>query len=150
MKKAVLRCTLGAVFGITITVIISIIISLCVGGGEFIFVVPELAEDCGSELNAVILQTLCSVLYGAMWAGASLIWEKESWSLLKQSLLHFALCSLGTFPAAYFTRWMEHSLSGILSYFGIFFATYLFIWISQYLSIRKRVKAMNKRLADAK
>ena len=67
--------------GVTLSLLITILISLTVGDGRFYAVVPELVADCGGELNAVILQTALSMLYGAAWAGAALIWKQEQWSL---------------------------------------------------------------------
>jgi len=149
MKKKVLqRCLLGAPIGLAVSVIITIIISLAVGGGVYYAVVPELIADCGNEINAVLLQAVCSLLYGAAWGGASVIWEKENWSILRQTVTHLIVCSIATFPIAYFMYWMEHSVSGVLLYFGIFFAIYLIIWLSQYSAMKKRVQQMNEKLKE--
>lgn len=145
-RKALLRCLFGAPLGLAISVTITIIISLVVNDGAYHAVVPELIEDCGSEINAVVLQAVLSLLYGAAWAGASLVWEKENWSILRQTLTHLVICSLATFPVAYFARWMPHSAKGALLYFAIFFTIYLVIWLSQYSSLKKRVKQINERI----
>lgn len=148
-KKLIFRCLLGAPLGLAISTAITILISLAVGDGQFYPVVPELVTDCGTELNAVLLQAGCSLLYGAAWAGASLIWEQERWSLLRQTLTHLAVCSTATFPIAYLMRWMEHSAVGALQYFGIFFAVYLFVWLSQYAAIRRKVRQINRRVRES-
>ena len=147
MKKEILKRSLfGAPLGIAIGVIITIIISLTVGDGRFYAVVPELVNDMGSEINAVILQTVLSMVYGAAWAGASVVWDAEGWSLLKMTLVHLAIASVATFPIAYFARWMPHSTKGILIYVGIFIAIYAAIWLSQYAAMKKRIQAMNEKL----
>ena len=115
-KKVAIRCLIGAPIGVAINTIITIAISLIVGDGRFYAVVPELIADCGTEINAVLLQTICSLLYGAAWAGASIIWEVDNWSILRQTTTHLIICSLCTFPIAYFMRWMNHSILGILSF----------------------------------
>lgn len=149
MKKKVLtRCLLGAPQGVAISVFITIMISLGIGDGSYYAVVPQLAADCGSEINAVLLQTVFSLIYGAAWGGASEIWENESWSLLRQTATHLCVCSVASLPIAYLLRWMDHSLSGIIAYFGIFFGIYLFIWLMLYLSIRRRVKQINKKVME--
>ena len=113
MKKEILKRSLfGAPLGIAIGVIITIIISLTVGDGRYYAVVPELVNDMGSEINAVILQTVLCIVYGAAWAGASVVWDAEGWSLLKMTLVHLAIASVATFPIAYFARWMPHTLGG--------------------------------------
>lgn len=142
-KKIVLRCLIGAPVGLAVSTCIAIIISLLIGDGHFYAVAPELERVCKTEINAVILQALCSLLYGAAWAGASVIWETEHWSILRQTVTHLLVCSLCTFPIAYFMRWMHPSVLGIISYFGIFFAIYFVIWIIQYLGMRRRIKQIN-------
>lgn len=142
-KKVAIRCLIGAPIGLALSTIITIAISLTVRDGRFYAVVPELITDCGTEINAVLLQTVCSLLYGAAWAGASIIWEMDNWSILRQTITHLIICSFCTFPIAYFMRWMDHSVFGILSYFGIFFAIYFIIWMSQYMTIKKRIQQIN-------
>ena len=90
-KKVFLLCGAGALFGVALSTIITILISLTVGDGRFYPVVPELIADCGGELNAVMLQTALSMLYGAAWAGAARIWRRDGWSLTKQTALHLSL-----------------------------------------------------------
>ncbi len=145
-KKVIIRCLIGAPIGLALSTIITIAISLTLGDGHYYAVVPELIADCGTEINAVLLQAICSLLYGAAWAGASLIWEIDDWSILRQTVTHLIVCSLCTFPIAYFMHWMNHSVLGVLSYFGIFFAIYFAIWFSQYMAIKKRIQQINSKV----
>ncbi len=145
-KKIFVRCLIGAPLGLAISTIITIGISWAVGDGRYYAVVPELARDCGNEINAVTLQAVCSLLYGSAWAGASLIWEADGWSLLKMTVSHLLICSLATFPIAYLMRWMHHSISGVLLYFGIFLAIYAVIWIAQYSSMKRKIDEINRNL----
>lgn len=145
-KRLLLLCGAGAALGVTLSLLIAILISLTVGDGWFYAVVPELIADCGGELNAVILQTALSMLYGAAWAGAALIWKQEQWSLARQTVTHLLVCSLATFPVAWLCRWMRHDAAGAALYFGIFFAIYALIWLGQYLGIRRRVREMNREI----
>ncbi|MEA4870367.1 MAG: DUF3021 domain-containing protein [Christensenella sp.] len=147
MKKEVLkRCLLGAPLGLAISSVITIAISLTVGDGRYYAVVPSLINDMGSEINAVILQAVLSMIYGAAWAGVSVVWDAEGWSLLRMTVVHLVITSLATLPIAYIARWMPHTVGGILLYFGIFFAVYLAIWLSQYSAMKKRVKEMNEKI----
>lgn len=104
--------------------------------------------DFGTELNAVVAQTVFSLLYGAIWAGSSVIWEMEKWSLLRQATIHFVVISASTLPIAYCMHWMEHSFVGFLCYFGIFISVYLGIWVSQYFSIKKRIQQLNLKVQE--
>ena len=91
MKKELLfRCLGGALGGIVISYFIEIGVSIAIGDGNFYPCVPGLAERYGSEITAVIIQTLLSVLLGMGFAGASYIWDRDDWSLLKQTGIYFA------------------------------------------------------------
>ena len=140
------RIWIGLPTGIAIGHIITLIISACIGDGTFYSVTPQLAENMGNELNAVILQTvLCGVL-GSGFAAASVLWELDSWSLAKQSGVYFLVTGVILLPIAYVANWMQHTLVGFLSYVGIFIGIFLAAWLSQYLCWKQRIKKMNDRV----
>lgn len=143
-RMAWVRCLLGACLGISISTVIAIVVSAMLGDGTYYAVHPQLIQDMGSELAAVVLQTGVSVLYGAAWGGASLIWEREDWSLTRQTLTHLVICSLATFPVAYLMRWMDRNVMGILGYFGIFLMIYGVVWMFLYLGTKRRVEKLNQ------
>ena len=145
-KKIILRCLIGAPIGLSISFIITLIIPAMINKGEFYPVVPQFTIICGNELNAVIIQSLCSLLYGAAFAGASVIWEVESWSLLKQTVLHCIVISSSTPPIAYCMYWMPHNVLGIAIYIFIFFFIYFFIWFGQYFAMKKKIQAFNDKV----
>lgn len=145
-KKILLGILLGAPLGLAISTIVTILISLTLGDGAYYAVVPELIEDCGGELRAVIVQALLSLVYGAAWGGVSVVWTIDEWSILKQTLVHFAVSVGTTLPVAYFARWMPRSWAGALLYVGIFLGVYLIIWLSQYAPLKKRVREINATL----
>lgn len=145
-KKIILRCLFGAPAGLCISYLITIVISLIQGDGNYYPVVPELIDECGNEITAVLIQAVFSLLYGAAWAGGSVLWELESWSLLRMTVTHLIVCSVATFPIAYLMRWMPHNVIGILIYFGIFFGLYIVIWISQYHAVKNRIRQMNEKI----
>lgn len=147
-KKIVLRCLLGASVGFIISFLITLIISACIGKGKYYPVHPQLTALCGNELNAVILQTACSLLYGAAFAGASVIWELEGWSLLKQTVVHCLIVSAASFPIAFFMYWMPHTFLGIAGYILIFFAIYFGIWMGNYLAMKKKIRAINEKMKE--
>lgn len=147
MKTKILkRALIGAPIGVTISVIISIIISLFKGDGSYHAIPPQLTNVIGNEITSFIVQTLCTMLYGAVWAGASAIWDNEKWSILRQTVTHLVVCSISSFPIAYFMQWMEHSLRGILCYCAIFLFIYAVIWFSQYSALKRRIDDLNRDL----
>ncbi len=101
--------------GIVLSYLITIAISLVGGDGNYYPCVPSLTERFGNEVTAVIIQTTLSAILGAGFAGCSLICE-----------------------------WMEHSVKGILSYFGVFFAIFNVVWIVQYLIWKVRISKIKE------
>lgn len=146
MKKTILRGLLGFPLGIAISSILALAISGIAGNGEYYAYPPSLADSVGGELNAAALQTILSGILGAVFGAASVIWEKDSWSLAKQSAVYFLVSAAAMLPVAYLTEWMEHSLKGFLIYTAIFAGTFLSVWIIQYLMWRAKIKKLNSGL----
>ncbi len=147
-KKIILRSLLGAPIGATISLIITVIISLCLGGGKYLPAPDGLIEWCGNEITAVIVQTICSMLLGGACSGASVIWEIEKWSITKQTLIHFAVFVVAFVPISYLLNWMPHNLYGGLGYAATFLIIYALIWVSIYFPIKAKIKKMNEQLRE--
>ena len=145
-KKVILRALLGAPISLTISTFITMFISAIIGDGQFYAVAPGLEAECGGELNAVLLQAACSLLYGAAWAGASVIWENDRWSLLRQTVTHLVVCSVSTLPIAWFMHWIPRNAVGLLAYLAVFLGIYGIIWLTKYLNMKKRIQQMNKKI----
>ena len=148
-KKIILRGILGIPIGITIGYLITIFISLGLANGYYSPCVPELRSMMGSEIRAVIVQSVFSGILGAGFAASSVIWEIDHWSLVKQTGIYFAIASLLMLPIAYLAYWMEHSVVGFLSYFGIFILIFAMIWAIQFAIGKYNVKKMNEKLYQA-
>ncbi len=146
MKKIISRGFLGIPLGITISNILALVISVIAGDGEYYPYVPALAVSVSGSLNAAVLQTVLSGVLGAVFGAASLIWEKESWSLVKQSAVYFFIVAAAMLPIAYITGWMEHSVTGFLIYMTIFAAIFLIVWLIQYFRWKAKVKRLNSEL----
>ena len=149
-KNIILRSLLGFPLGIAIGYVITICISLIWAQGYYSPCVPELSAATGNEISAVALQALLSGILGAGFAGCSVIWEIEHWSLVKQTGIYFLIVSVIMMPTAYFLYWMEHSLKGALQYFGIFALIFVGIWFSQLMIGKRNVRQMNERLHKTK
>ena len=146
-RKLWKRMLTGALIGVSISFIFTIIISLIFGDGNYYPVVPALVEQCGNEINAVVAQMIASLLYGAVWAGASVIWEMDDWSLLRQTVTHLLAGSIATFPVAYLMYWMKHSIAGVVVYFAIFIGIYVGIWITLYSRAKREVTKLNEKVS---
>lgn len=148
-KKIFLRGLLGFPLGMALGDIITIFGSmLWAKGGVYAPCVPALVEAMGGEVYAVALQTFLCGFMGAAFAMSSVIWEIDRWSIAKQTGIYFLITALVMMPIAYITNWMEHSLIGFLSYFGIFVAIFIIVWTSQYFAMKKRIEAISRRVKE--
>ena len=126
--------------------LITIGVSLVIGDGNYYPCVPALAQRFGNELTAVVVQMALGAVLGAGFAGASMIWEQDDWSLLKQTGIYFAITSVLMMTIAYICEWMEHSVRGVLIYFGIFFAIFVVVWLVQYAIWKARISKIKRKL----
>lgn len=147
-KKILFRSLLGAPIGVTVSLIITIVFSLCMGHGEYFPAPHELTEWCKNETTAVIVQMICSLFVGAVGGASSVIWEIEKWSLLKQTLVHFAVIALPFIGVGYVMNWLPHYLIGALCYIGGFILVYVIMWLSIYFSVKSKIKKMNRHLQE--
>lgn len=145
-KQILLRGMLGFPLGLAMGYLITIFISLTVSDGRYYPCVPELAAVMGNEINAVLLQAVLCGILGAGFGACSVIWEIENWGIVKQTGIYFSIISVIMLPIAYVSYWMEHSLKGILGYFGIFVLIFAAVWIVQYTAAKHNVRKMNETL----
>ena len=124
--------------------------SIFSGSGYSSPCVPDLITAMGNEINAVIIQTVLCGLLGSGFSVSSVIWEIEDWSIVKQTGIYFLIISVIMLPIAYFMYWMEHSVTGFLSYFGIFILIFAVIWIVQFIIGKKNIKRMNEKLSETR
>ncbi len=143
-KQALIRAMLGTPWALVMGVVIIIIVSLIEGTGEIVMAPPGLVARLG-EIGAFAAQCAATMLYGAIWSAASVVWETD-WSLLKQTLVHLACCALSAWPIVWLMYWIPHTLSGIAGYLLMFTCIYILVWLSQYLPMRHRIRAMNAKL----
>lgn len=145
-KELVSRIVGGLLGGIVICYLITIGISISLGDGNFYPCVPSLVKRFGNEITAVIVQTILSALLGAGFAGSSLIWEKDDWSILKQTSIYFAIVTVLMMTVAYVCEWMEHSVKGVLCCFAIFFAIFIIVWLIQFVIWKRRISKINSKI----
>lgn len=147
MKKTILlRGILGFPIGIAIGYCITIVTSLAWGHGYYSPCAPELESFTGSQISAVILQAILCGILGSVCAAGSVIWEIEHWGIVKQTGVYFLIILSVMMPIAYITHWMEHSLVGFISFFGVFVLIFVFIWITEFMIGKHNVDQINATL----
>lgn len=147
MKKKVWgQILLGFPLGIALGYVITILFSIISATGSYLPCVPQLEERMGSQLSAVILQTVLCGLLGSAFSAISIIWQLDHWSISRQTGIYFLLASCIILPIAYFANWMEHTLMGFVCYFGVFCVIFILIWLIRYWLWKKSIKKINKKI----
>ena len=147
IKKALVkRAVLGFIYGVFIGQTILIIESLFMRDGNFYAVSNSLLELAGSKIAAVIIQYFLTGLIGTTFAATTVIFEMDSWSLLRQSITHFIITSIVMYVAGFLCGWFPHTLVSTLIWFGVFVVVYLIFWICFSLYYKNKVKKINEVL----
>ena len=146
MKKIVSRVLYSFPIGISCSVGISLFLSLLFGEGKYYPFAASLAFFTGSEVKAMLMQTILSGILGSVFGGMSFIWEIERWSILKQTAVYFLSVSIPMMGISYLLYWMEHSLSGFLFYFLIFVMVFIVVWLFNLAGYWFKVRRMNRDL----
>ena len=146
MKKIVSRVLYSFPIGISCSVGISLFLSLLFGEGKYYPFAASLVFFTGSEVKAMLMQTILSGILGSVFGGMSFIWEMERWSILKQTALYFLSVSIPMMGISYLLYWMEHSLSGFLLYFLIFVMVFIVVWLFNLAMYWIKIRKMNQNL----
>ena len=146
MKKELLnRGFLGIFVGLALEQLVTILYSLAFGKGNYIAVLPGFAEAMGSELNAVLLQTVLYMFYGIALGIAGLVLGYGKWSITKQAGVYVAIFSVGWFPICYVSNMIRHSfVESIFAFFVAIVVVFIIIWAVLYITWKKEIRKMNE------
>lgn len=98
------------------------------------------------ETKILIMYLVTANIVGLIFSFASFIFEKEEWSILKQTMIHFIVL-LGTFlPTAIWVGWVPNRFGPILICIGIFIVIYFIIWCMMTLYWKRKIEKLNHQL----
>lgn len=119
------------------------------GFGSFIifsFVSYYKFQQVNVGVDDIWLQMVGALVVGMYFGVASLIFDKESWSPLKQTIIHFFLSVIVFFPIILFAGWIPLAASPMLICLAMFIVIYVVIWCLMYLYHRNQLKQLNNDL----
>ncbi|PEA52856.1 permease [Bacillus pseudomycoides] len=98
------------------------------------------------ETRTLLINLVVANIIGIIFSIASFVFEREEWSLLKQTIIHFVIL-LGTFlPVAVWLGWIPNHVSSILICIGIFIFVYFIIWFAMTIYWKKKIEGLNNQL----
>lgn len=72
---------------------------------------------------------------------ASVIYEVESWSLIKQSIIHFLSMLITVYPCLVFSNWFPNKTTlDLVKIFGLFLIVGIILWTVAYILFGKILK----------
>lgn len=148
-KEVILRFWTGLAFGELIGIFVNIVISLGIGHGEYLAVMPQLQKYFKYEISAVIAQTLMVGGIGVVFAESTMVFNIESWSFLKRCVVHLLISVVFYIPFVYLC-YMPKNLKSILIMVTNFIFTYALTWFIQYQVNCKDVKQINERIQEVR
>nr|WP_028411322.1 DUF3021 domain-containing protein [Bacillus sp. 123MFChir2] len=98
------------------------------------------------ETRTLLIQLVVANIIGIIFSIASFVFEREEWSLLKQTTTHFIIL-LGTFlPVAVWLGWVPNQASSILICVGVFIIVYFVIWFAMTMYWKKKIEGLNNQI----
>ena len=146
LKEIIKRGLLGFMIGVFIGETILILESINAADGNFYAVSAYLTSNAGSELGAVIVQYLITGILGLTFSAGSIIFEIDRWSLLLQTVVHFAVTSVIMYISGFFCGWFPHTVSSTVIWFVMFIIIYVIFWVSFYNYFKKKTREINESL----
>lgn len=148
LKKILIRSCIGFVCGVAVQQFIIILMCLIVNTPNFIPLVPTFLMHFSSQALALAISSILIGIISAVFSGSSVIFEIEKWSFLKQGVMHFLVTTVVWFPISIFLWGMMVYPQAIRNVFISFTATYVITWFLWYMSCRKSIQEINKKIGE--
>ena len=101
------------------------------------------------QIHGSIILAYCLITWfaiGILFEVASYIFRKAEWSLLRETLTHYALTCLGFIPLATLSGWFPLRLTFYLELVIEFSLIYLLVWAFSYWKMKKDIEQLNQEL----
>lgn len=138
IKEMIKRGFLGMFLGVFINQLIFVILIL---SGT----IPEMINA-----NYIVPQFFISIGIGFYLAAITIIFQVESWSILKQTVYHFIAMGIVYLPVAYLAGWMPPHIIGKISFIALYILIYVIIWLSFKAYWKKKIEVLNTEIEKNK
>ena len=149
VAKALKLGALGMLGGMVVGVLIVVSVGFARGGSLATALPPTLLAACGSESGALLAQMMISGLYGAIPMAGVVIYDLDSWGLLKQAVVHYASYTAAFMLFGLMAGWVETPADMALMA-GIFLVGHCIIWLVMYARYKAQAKELNALLLEAR
>lgn len=130
--KFIMKALLGTVLGMIIGIIMWLLNNRSLSG---------------ADRAEFIIHLIGSALLGLIAMGSSVVYEIESWGILRSTILHYVLCMVTFFIDSTLLGWFI-GFSSILIAILIMTVIYALIWICESLYWKKAIESLNEQLKN--
>ncbi|KAB7704705.1 DUF3021 family protein [Bacillus aerolatus] len=109
----------------------------------FIALTVMMLNDVEASVSQIWLNMLGSIVIGIYFGTASMLFDIESWSLLKATSIHFVLSLFVYYPLAVYIGWIPLAAVPIILSFVTFTIIYCLFWFGTRLYLRKMERSIN-------
>jgi len=128
--------------GVTIGIFISLFINYLLNTNYYMIPTPTLVNKLGSHLASLV----CVITFGLIGVFSNLssfVFEKEEWSLLKATIIHFLLLQVLILIIGYVFDWLSYYFIMVLP-ISIF--VYVVIWTITYFYYKKEIGKLKAKI----
>ncbi len=138
------KAAIGFSLGVLVTIIINIICSVVESGNAEMYL-DELSAIRGGRTHIrVMLEILTGGLLGLIGNGGAVVYEIESWGILKATTVHFIMTMGAFFIIGVFNGWLTPGISTVnVIMTCIMILVYLAIWLVQYFVYKREIDLIN-------
>lgn len=147
-KTAMKRGALSFPIGVGASQLVNILISLGLGHGAYLSVLPDFAARFPNELTAVIVQALLTGMLSFTFAASSVFFSVDKWSFLRQCATHLVVTAAVWLPVVWLV-WIPRTgpATQALVITAInFVGVYAISWGVQVAMNRRTARAINEKI----
>ena len=147
-KTAMKRGALSFPIGVGASQLVNILISLGLGHGAYLSVLPDFAVRFPNELTAVIVQALLTGMLSFTFAASSVFFNVDKWSFLRQCATHLAVTAAVWLPVVWLV-WIPRTgpaAQALIVTAINFVGVYAISWGVQVAVNRRTAKAINEKI----
>lgn len=147
LKTALKRAGVGFLAGMVAGALMVVIEGYAYSNGSL--VLPDrLVAWTGSEAGALLAQMLASGAFGAIPMAGTVLYDIDSWSMLKQALVHFLSYTVAFILIGCSIGWISPSLADVGAVALAFAICHLAIWLIMYARYKSQVRELNELLLE--
>ncbi|MHC5227073.1 DUF3021 domain-containing protein [Enterococcus sp. LJL99] len=150
LKKIVKKSFSGAMLGIFMGLVISIIFSYLNGSGFYYPSTPKFMEQFSNQSTAMVVSLLLWSILGGFPSGAALIFQVTDWSITKMTIVNFIFCYGSFISVALLSQWIKLDVLQIGTFTFIYISIYVAIWLFIMNSVKKQLVEMNQMIQERK